>query len=183
MLPIIFNLSLNFAIRRWWSKPHSVPSFVFVDCIEHLHLQFILIHGPNSRFLHNIVLYSIRLYFQHQIHPQLSTVSALVQPFHSFRSYLYLPSTLPEYHIEHILTLGARLGVISFCLIILHGFLTDKNTRVVCHSLLWWTMFCQNSPLWPICLRWPCMACLIPSLITQAPSPQEGSDPWELWNN
>ena len=25
----------------------------------------------------------------------------------------------------------------------------DKNAEVVCHSLLQWTMFCQNSPPWP----------------------------------
>ena len=36
-----------------------------------------------------------------------------------------------------------------------------KNTEVVCHSLLQWTTFCQNSPLWPICLRWPYMVWLI----------------------
>ena len=39
-----------------------------------------------------------------------------------------------------------------------------KNTGVVCHSLLQWTIFCQNSPLWPICLGWPCMAWLRASL-------------------
>ena len=40
----------------------------------------------------------------------------------------------------------------------------DKNTRVVCHSFLQWTMFCQNSPLWPVGLGWSCMAWLIASL-------------------
>ena len=30
-----------------------------------------------------------------------------------------------------------------------------KNTEVVCHSLLQWTTFCQNSPPWPVCLGWP----------------------------
>ena len=30
-----------------------------------------------------------------------------------------------------------------------------KNTEVVCHSLLQWTTFCQNSPLWPIHLGGP----------------------------
>ena len=30
-----------------------------------------------------------------------------------------------------------------------------KTTEVVCHSLLQWTMFCQNSPPWPVCLGWP----------------------------
>ena len=30
-----------------------------------------------------------------------------------------------------------------------------KNTEAVCHSLLQWTTFCQTSPPWPVCLRWP----------------------------
>ena len=33
-----------------------------------------------------------------------------------------------------------------------------KNTGVVCHSLLLWTTCCQNSPLWPAHLGWPCLA-------------------------
>ena len=28
----------------------------------------------------------------------------------------------------------------------------DKNPEVVCHSLLQWTTFCQNSLPWPVCL-------------------------------
>ena len=40
-----------------------------------------------------------------------------------------------------------------------------KNTEVVCHSLLQWTTFCQNSPPWPIHLWWPYTAWLIVSLI------------------
>ena len=39
-----------------------------------------------------------------------------------------------------------------------------KNTEVVCHSLLQWTLFCQNSPLWPVHLGWPYMVWLIVSL-------------------
>ena len=39
-----------------------------------------------------------------------------------------------------------------------------KNTGVICHSLLQWTMFGQNSPQWPVHLRWPWMAWLIVSL-------------------
>ena len=35
----LFNLSLNFAIRSWWSEPQSVPGYVFADCIELLHLH------------------------------------------------------------------------------------------------------------------------------------------------
>ena len=44
-----------------------------------------------------------------------------------------------------------------------------KYTWVVCHSLLWQITFCQNSPLWPVCLRWPCMAWLIASLSYTSP--------------
>ena len=44
-----------------------------------------------------------------------------------------------------------------------------KYTWVVCHSLLWWITFCQNSPLWPVCLWWPCMAWLIASLSYTSP--------------
>ena len=40
----------------------------------------------------------------------------------------------------------------------------SKNTGVVCHSLLQWTTFCQNSPLCPICRGGPCTAWLIASL-------------------
>ena len=39
-----------------------------------------------------------------------------------------------------------------------------KNTEVVCHSLLQWTMLCQNSPPWPIRLGWPYTAWLVVSL-------------------
>ena len=35
-----------------------------------------------------------------------------------------------------------------------------KNTKVVCHSLLQWAMFSQNSPSYPVRLGWPYMACL-----------------------
>ena len=51
------------------------------------HIQFTLSWTQHSRFLCNIVVYSIRLYFHHQTHPQLSNVSAFAQPLHSFWSY------------------------------------------------------------------------------------------------
>ena len=38
-----------------------------------------------------------------------------------------------------------------------------KSTEAVCHSLLQWTTFCQNSPPWPIRLGWPYTAWLIVS--------------------
>ena len=39
-----------------------------------------------------------------------------------------------------------------------------ENTYVVCHSLLQWTAFCQNSPPQPIRLGWPYIGWLIVSL-------------------
>ena len=39
-----------------------------------------------------------------------------------------------------------------------------KYTGVVCHSLLQWITFCQNSPLGPVCLGWPCTVWFIASL-------------------
>ena len=38
VFPTFFNLSLNLAIRSWWSDPQSAPGLVFADCIELLHL-------------------------------------------------------------------------------------------------------------------------------------------------
>ena len=56
------------------------------------HVQFTLIHGPNitgsyTGTVKNTVIYSIGFYFHHQTHPQLSTISTLAQPLHSFWSY------------------------------------------------------------------------------------------------
>ena len=39
----------------------------------------------------------------------------------------------------------------SYCSVSSQG----KNTEVVCHSLLQWTTFYQNSPPWPVRLGWP----------------------------
>ena len=39
-----------------------------------------------------------------------------------------------------------------------------KNSKVVFHSLLQWTIFCQNSPPWPTRLGWPYLAWLVISL-------------------
>ena len=57
------------------------------------HLKFALIHGPDSRFLCNIALYSIRPCFCHQSHPQLGIVFALAPSLHSFWSYFSLISS------------------------------------------------------------------------------------------
>ena len=59
---------------------------------------------------------------------------------------------------------GSSSSVVSLLFHTVYGGSHNKNTGVTCHSLLQWTTFCQNSPLWPIHLGWPCMAWLIGSL-------------------
>ena len=102
----------------------------------------------HSTFLCKIVLYSIGFYFHHQSHTQLGIVFALAQPPHSFQSYF---STLLQQHIGHLPIGGVHLSVsylfaFSYCSWGSQG----KNTKAVCHSLLQWTTFCQNSP----CQSW-----------------------------
>ena len=68
---------------------------------------------------------------------------------------------LNHHHIKRGVHLSVSyLSAFSYCSRGSQG----KNTEVVCHSLLQWTTFCQNSPPWPICLGWPYMAWLILSL-------------------
>ena len=81
------------------------------------------------------------------------------------------PSFLPQWHIGYF-----QPGVLIFqCHIFLpfytvHGVIHhSKNTGVVCHCLLQWTVFCQNSPLWPVHLGWPCTAWLLASLSYTCP--------------
>ena len=45
---------------------------------------------------------------------------------------------------------SSSFSVLSFCLSYCSWASQGKNTEVVCHSLLQWTTFCQNSPPWPV---------------------------------
>ena len=77
----------------------------------------------------------------------------LVIALHSSPAACWTPSDLES----------SYCGIISFYLLILSvGF---------CHFLLQWTIFCQNSLLWPICLWWPCTAWHISLLSYATPSP------------
>ena len=89
-------------------------------------------------------------------------VSTLAQPLHSFWNYF---STSVAYWTPTDLGGWVHLSVFylfafSYC----SWGSQDKNAKVVCHSLLPWTMFCQNSPPWPVHLGWPYTACLVASL-------------------
>ena len=77
------------------------------------------------QFLSDIVLYIIRLYFHHQTHPHLGSVSALAQP-HSFLLELCLYSSPGAYWASTDLG-SSSFSVLSFCLFILFmGFSREK---------------------------------------------------------
>ena len=87
-----------------------------------------------------------------------------------FLFFLELFLTCLQWRIEHLLTLGVHLPLtylfaFSYC----SWDSQSKNTGVVCHSLLWWTTFSQNSPLWPIHFGWLCISWLIASLNYTSP--------------
>ena len=74
------------------------------------------------------------------------------------------PLLFPSSILDTFWPWGSFSGVISFCFFILLWGSCGKNTGVVCHSLLQWIMFCQNSSLWTLRVGWPCTAWLIASL-------------------
>ena len=69
------------------------------------------------------------------------------------------PHSSPVAYWTPINLRSSSFSVIYFCL-----FKLFMNTEVVCHFLLQWTTFCQNSPAWPVRLECPYMAWLIVSL-------------------
>ena len=96
---------------------------------------------------------SIGLYFCYQSHPYLGVVFALASSYHSFWS--YFSTCVHTGHIGHLPTWGvppsvSYLFAFSCCSWGSQG----KHTEVVCHPLLQWTTFCQNSPPHPSVLAW-----------------------------
>ena len=77
----------------------------------------------------------------------------------SFFLALFLPWSPVAYWASTSLG-SSSFSILSFCLSYCSWGSQGKNTEVVCHSLLQWTMFWQNSPPWPIHLGCPYMAWL-----------------------
>ena len=81
----------------------------------------------------------------------------------SFFLALFVHSS-PVAYWAHTVLGNSSFSVLSFCLSYCSWGSQGKNTEVVCHSLLQWTTFCQNSPQWPVHLGWPYTAWFIVSL-------------------
>ena len=159
----------------YWSSEFNSPILVYFSSLI-LKLSCSLLPSPvwplliyldswpsRSRILCNIVLYSTKLCFHHQSHAQLGIVFALALSLHSSWTCCstLLSSILGTYQLG-----SSSFSVISFCIFILMGFSRQEVAKqeVVCHSLLQWTTFCQNSAPWLILLGWPYMAWLTVSL-------------------
>ena len=128
------------------------------------HIQFTFIQGPNipgsyailfftasdftctTRLIHNWVSFLLWL--------SLVILSGAFSPL--FASSIL--NTCPPGGEAHLPV--SYLFAFSYCSWVSQG----KNTEVVCHSLLQWTTFCQNSLLWCLHLGWPWTAWLIVSL-------------------
>ena len=126
------------------------------------YFQFSLIHGPNipgsyatlfftaldftftTRYLHTWVLFLLWL--------SLLILSGAMSP-------LFSSSILASTNLG-----SSSFSVLSFCLFIPFMGFTRPEYWSGLLFLLQWTVFCQNSPSWPIHLEWPCMAWLIASL-------------------
>jgi len=170
VLPTVVDIMVT-----WVKFAHSSPFLVhwFLKCRCSLlpslfdHFQFALIPGPNIPGSYAILLFTASDFTSITSHIHnwvvyLFIYFALALALHSFWNYF---STDLQHHIGHLLTWGVHLSVsylfaFSYCS---WGF-QGKNIEVVCHSLLQWTMFCQNSPQWPVCLGWPYTAWLMVSL-------------------
>ena len=70
---------------------------------------------------------------------------------------------------------SSSFHVISFCLFILLMGFSRQDIEVVCHSLLQWTTFCQNSPPLPVHLGLPYMAWPIVSV--------SSTRFWSMWSD
>ena len=128
-----------------------------ISCFRHS--QFALIHGHNIpgsyaillftasdlasiiSHIHNWVLFFLWLH--------LFILSGVVSP-------LISSSILGSYQPGEFIFQCHVFFFFSYCSWGSQG----KSSEVVCHSLLLWNTFCQNSPPWLVCLGWPSTAWL-----------------------
>ena len=108
-------------------------------------LSVTLIHGPNIPGSYAILLFTALFL----LWLNLFILSGAISPLFSSS-------------IGYLLTWEVHLSM-SYLFAFTWGS-QGKSTEAVCHSLLQWTAFCQNSPPWLVGLGWPYKAWLIVSL-------------------
>ena len=127
----------------------NLPWFMdltFQVAMQQYSLQHWILLSP-SRHIHNWALFLLWL--------RLFILSGAIYLF--FSNSIWTPTDLAGAG-------GSSFSVLSFAFSYCSWGSQGKNAEVVCHSLLWWTMFSQNSPSWPVHLGWRCTAWLMVSL-------------------
>ena len=143
-----FQSILVHCFQKCWRSFLPSPVWPLPNCLDSC--------TSHPRFLCKIDLYSIRVYFHHQSHPQMDVVFALAPSLHFLWLFLHWSPVAywapifqcPVFFAFSYSSWGSQ----------------GKNTEVVYYSLLQWTIFCQNSPPFPVHLGWLYMAWLIVSL-------------------
>ena len=170
--PLALNLSQHQGLFKWVSSSHQVAkvlesSFSISPSNEHSGLISITSNLP--WFMN--VTFQVPIQYCSSQRPSL-----LPSPITSTAGRSFLFGSVSSFFLELFLHSSpvacwapTDLGRSSFN-VCLFAFLycswgsQGKNTEVVCHSLLQWTMFFLNSPLWPIHPGWSYMAWLIVSM-------------------
>ena len=108
------------------------------------------------------------------VHKKISIVPQVIHRFNSVAlktlcmAFFIKQKNNLKIHTHMYVYINDRPGEFIFQCHILFSYCSwgsqGKKTKVVCHSLLQWTMCYLNSPTWPICLGWPYAAWLIVSL-------------------
>ena len=131
---------------------------MFALAISFDHFQFALIHGPNIPGSYATLFFTA------------SDFTSITSHIHNWAFFslwlcLFILSGVISSLISSNILGTYRPGKFIFQCLIFLPFHTihaqGKNTGVVCHSVLQWTMFCQNSTPWPIPLGWPYSTWLI----------------------
>ena len=117
------------------------------------HFQFTLIPGPNIPGFYAILFFTASDYSfttKHVHNWALFLLWLCLFILSEVISSFFLSSIIGHLPAWGVDLLVSYLFAFSCCSLGSQS----KNTEVVCHSLLQWTTFCQNSPTWPIHLGW-----------------------------
>ena len=148
-------------IRFIWIKFAHCHPFYFTDSKKvTVHSCYLLFDHFQFTWFMDLTFQVPMRSFQHQtlLLPPVSSKTGhcffFFSSISSFFMELFLQS--PVAYIAFI-----HLGSSSFSVFFAFSYCSwgsqGKNTELVCHSLLQWTTFCQNSPPWPIHLQLPYM--------------------------
>ena len=151
-----------------WSSELNSPIQVYFSLLIFKMLMFTLpspiwplpiwFQGPNIPGSNAILLFTASDLFPSSVTPTFGCCFCFLS-ISSFFQELFLHWSPVEYWAPTDLG-SSSFSILSFCLFLLFmGFSSQNCWSDLCHSLPWWTAFCQNSPSWPVCLEWPYTSC------------------------